>query len=169
MPGFAETAQAPAAPAAVVKPYRTFVQIQRYAIDSNGDPGNPISNVRIEVTFPNGSKVQLPEGGQWWPIGNGQVQEINRTFEIPFTAVTKDGFRLQIQMQRKGSEMLPCLFDVSQVSQFNRAYTCHTDLNWQISQNTPEDKLDREGIQIRVFTDLNSKPKEIPTDAIALK
>lgn len=167
--GYADPTAKGVAPGKVVKPYRTFVTIQRYSVENNGEPGNSISNVRLEIAFPNGSKVQLPEGGQFWPIGNGQIQEINRTFELPFAMLVNDGFSFTIQMVRKGSEMLPCKFDVGQMSQFNRAYTCHTDVSWQVGQKFPENKIDREGIQIRVYTDLNSKPNEIPADAIALK
>lgn len=164
-------ATAAAAPAtfAKVEPYRTFITFQRYVIENNGEPNNPISNVRIAVTFPNGTKIQLPDGNQWWPVGNGQAQEINRTFEIPWAVIQKDGFKFQVQMERKGNPMLPCNFEVVQLSQFNRAYNCQTDVAWQTQQKTPSEKLDKEGIQIRVFTSKNSTPKEIPTDAIALK
>ncbi len=154
---------------AKVDPYRTFVTIQRYTMDNNGETSRPISNVRISVIFPNGNKILLPEGGQWWPIGNGQAQEINRTYEVPWAYIQADGFKFTVQMERKGSEMLPCQFDVVQLSQFNRAYTCHTDLTWQQNQNTPADQLDKEGIQVRVFTSKNSEPKDIPTNALALK
>lgn len=156
------------APAAL-EPFRTFITVQRYTMEQNGEAANPVSNVRVQVTFPNGQKLALPEGNQWWPIGNGQVQEINRTFEIPFTMVSNDGFKFEVQMERKGSKMLPCIFDVSQLSQFNRAYTCHTDIAWQQNQKMTEDKLDREGIQVRVFTSRNSEPKDIPTSAIAIR
>jgi hypothetical protein len=154
---------------AKIEPYRTFVTIERYSIESNGDASQPISNVRLTITFPNGQKVELPEGGQYWPIGNGQAQEINRTFEIPWAYIQKDGFKFKVQMERKGSPMLPCEFDVVQLSQFNRAYTCHTDIAWQQKEKTAEDKLDREGIQVRVFSSRNTPAKEVPTNAIALK
>jgi len=160
---------APTATLAKVEPFRTFVTIQRYNLDSNGNASKPISNIRVSITFPNGNKIALPEGGQWWPIGNGQAQEINRTFEIPWAFVQNDGFKFTVQMERKGSEMLPCQFDIVQLSQFNRAYSCHTDLTWQQNESTPADQLDKEGIQVRVFTSRNSEPKEIPTNALALK
>jgi hypothetical protein len=151
------------------KPFRTFVTIQRYTVENNGEPSNPISNVRLEITFPNGSKVKLPEGGQYWPIGNGQVQEINRTFEIPYAYIQKDGFKMTIQMYRKGSKMFPCNFDVAALSQFNRAYVCKVDEGFQRRSRVAEQHIDREGVQLRVFTDLNSEPGEIPTDSIALR
>lgn len=158
---------------AQIEPYRTFVTIQRYVIDNNGNPGNPISNVRLQVSFPNGTekpvKIALPEGGQYWPIGNSQVQEINRTFEIPWKAINTDGFRMVIQMERKGAKLLPCEFDVTQLSQFNRAYTCATDQNFQRQAGKAEEHIDKEGIQIRVFTSKNSLPKEIPQDALAIR
>lgn len=169
-PAQAAPSTATAAAPVRVEPYRTFVTIQRYVVESNGEPNNPISNVRIAVTFPNGSKLELPEAGQWWPIGNGQAQEINRTFELPWQVVSaKDGFKFKIQMERKGSVMLPCEFEVAQLSQFNRAYNCQTDVAWQTQQKLSPEKIDKEGIQIRVFTSKNSTAKEIPTDAIALK
>lgn len=152
-----------------IKPYRTFITIQRYNMEQSGDTKNQISNVRIEITFPNKTKIQLPGGNQFWPIGNGQVQEINRTFELPYSYVQSDGFKFQIQMVRKGSDFLPCNFDVSQLSEFNRSYVCHTDLGWQTKEKIPEEQLDKEGIQVRVYTDLNSKPNEIPSDSLALK
>ena len=128
---------------------RTFITIQRYNMENNGEPSSPISNVRIEIKFPDGNKIQLPEGGQFWPIGNGQVQEINRTFELPWTYVQKDGFKFEIQLVRKGSKMLPCEFDVTELSQFNRAYVCRTDTSLQT--NVAAENLDREGIQIRSY------------------
>jgi hypothetical protein len=152
------------------EPFRTFITIQRYVIENNGEPNTPISNARIVVTFPNGTSVTLPENGQWWPIGNGQSQEINRTFEIPFAFVSqKDGFKFKIQMERKGSAMNPCEYDVVQLSQFNRAYNCQTDVAWQARGNTSADRIDKEGVQVRIFTSKNVKPNEIPQDAIALK
>lgn len=151
------------------KPYRTFVTVQRYTVENNGEPSNPISNVRLEITFPNGNKVKLPEGGQFWPIGNGQVQEINRTFEIPWAFIQKDGFKMTIQMYRKGSKMFPCNFDIASLSQFNRAYVCKVDEGYQRRLRVNEQAIDREGVQLRVFTDLNSEPNEIPTDSIALR
>jgi hypothetical protein len=150
-----------------IKPYRTFLTIQRYNMENNGEPSSPISNVRLEVTWPNGTKMVLPEGGQYWPIGNGQVQEINRTFELPWNMITNDGFKFEVQMIRKGSKMAPCQFEIVQLSQFNRGYVCHTDLNAQT--NLAPENMDKEGIQVRVFTDLNSEKKEVPNDALALK
>lgn len=155
-------------PVVPVKPYRTFIAIQRYNMEQSGDPA-PISNVRITIEFPNKSKVELPEGGQYWPIGNGQVQEINRTFELPWQYIQGDGFKFTIQMHRKGADFLPCQYEVSALSEFNRAYVCHTDLGWQTTQKIPVERQDKEGIQIRVFTDRNSRPSEIPNNSIALR
>lgn len=157
-----------------IKPYRTWITVQRYNMESNGDAAQPISNVRLEVQFPTpkGSaeqKMSLPESGQFWPIGNGQVQEINRNFEVPWAWIQNDGFVFTVQMVRKGAEMLPCRFEVTTLSQFNRSYVCKTDTGWQATNHIPPEKHDKESIQVRVFTDLNSKPNEIPNDAIALK
>lgn len=152
-----------------VQPYRTFITIQKYTVEHNGQVSQNMSNVRLEVTFPNGSKVQLPENGQYWPIGNGQSQEINRTFELPWSFVKNDGFQFRIQMVRQGGRLLPCEFDVAQLSQFNRSYVCHTDINWQMDQKVAAERIDKEGVQIRVFTDKNSQPNEIPQSSIALR
>jgi hypothetical protein len=138
-------------------------------MDNNGEEQNPISNVRLEVAFNENEKMRLPESGQYWPIGNGQRQDINRTYEIPWQAIQNDGFSFQIQMVRQGSKMLPCQFKVSQLSQFNRAYVCHTDLQWQLDRKVGEARLDKEGIEVRVFTDRNTPAKELPKDALALR
>jgi hypothetical protein len=151
------------------KPTHWYIQIQRYNIKNNGKKNNPISNVRLNVTFPNQLKLALPEGGQYWPIGNGQVQEINRTYELPPQLVVNDGFKFTVQMENKGQPLLPCEFDVVQISQFNRAYVCSPDIGYQKAHNVPEDQLDEEALQIRVFTDINTEKKEVPPDAIALK
>lgn len=145
------------------KPYRTFVNIQRYNLEQMGSSTDAIANVRLELMLPNGTQVMLPESGQYWPIGNQQTQEINRTFEIPWKWMRNDGFKMTIQMVRRGSEMLPCKFDVVQLSQFNRSYVCHTDVQWQIAHEKVTDTTAaKEGVQIRVFTDLNSPASEIP-------
>jgi hypothetical protein len=39
----------------------------------------------------------------------------------------------------------------------------------QMKQNVPEAKVAKEGVELRVFTDLNSEPKEIPQNAVAVK
>ncbi|MCB0416360.1 MAG: hypothetical protein H6617_08155 [Bdellovibrionaceae bacterium] len=162
-----------------IEPYRTFIEIQRYEIENNGeDPqAQPISNVKLEVKFPQDPadkeaprlEMELPGNGQYWPIGNGQVQEIKRTLELPWKYIAKDGFTFEIQMVRKGSWMKPCVFEVTQLSEFNRAYVCRTDLDWQKKRGVPEERLDKEGVQIRVFTDKNTPKKQIPTDAIAIR
>lgn len=151
------------------KQFRTFIAIQRYNMESNGDEKNPVSQTKMEIVFPNNATVKLPENGGYWTIGNGQTQEINRTFEVPFSYVQQDGFKFTIQLYRKGSKMMPCSFDVAKLSEYNRAYVCHTDLNYQASKNISQDKLDREGVQIRIFTDLNTPPKDMPQEALALK
>lgn len=171
MPGiaFAETAPEVAPGFAKIPAYRTWITLENFEMVSNGEPSNPVSNVKIEVVFPGGKKFELPEGGQYWTIGNGQIQDIKRTFELPASVIANDGFEFTIQMVRKGSKMLPCNFKVSQLSQYNRTYFCHTDIAWQTQNRTPEEKLDKEGINLRVWTDLNTPLKEQPKDALALK
>lgn len=158
-----------AAPQVPQKPFRTFISIQRYNMEHNGEEKNALSETKLEINFPNGSLVKLPENGGYWTIGNGQTQEINRTFEIPYSQVQQDGFKFSIQLYRKGSKMMPCNFDVAKLSEYNRGYVCHTDVNYQADRRVPQDRIDREGIQIRVFTDLNSAPKDVPQDSLALK
>ncbi|NBX75417.1 MAG: hypothetical protein EBQ92_02600 [Proteobacteria bacterium] len=163
--------EAEASPELVIsKPYRTFVTIKKYNLENNGIPSKPISNVKLEISFPGGHKVSLPEGGHYWSIGNNQSQDINRTFEVPFAFIQKDGFSFDLTMVRKGKKILPCHFEVSRLSQFNRSYVCRTDVAFQMNQqNLPEEKVAKEAIEIRVFSDVNSTPAEIPKDAIALK
>jgi hypothetical protein len=172
----AAVAAATTAPAATqapvfakIAPYRTWITVENFEMIQNGDAKNPISNVKMEVLLPGGTKFELPEGGQFWTIGNGQKQDIKRTYELPWSTIQNDGFNFVVQMVRKGSKMLPCNFTVNQLSQYNRSYFCHTDLQWQMDQKFPEDKLDKEGIQIRVWTDRNTPVKEQPKDALALK
>ena len=152
-----------------VKPYRTWIRLEGFVMENNGEPENPISNVRLETTFPNGQKLELPGNGQFWTIGNGQMQEIKQTFEIPWSVVQNDGFNFTIKMVRKGSDLLPCKFEVRQLSQFNRKYVCHTDIAWQQNMKIPENKIEKEGIEVKVFTDRNTPEKDIPKDAIAFK
>jgi hypothetical protein len=162
-------AQAVPAKPAPVAPFRTFMTIQRYTLESNGDPSNNISNVRLEMKFPGDVQIKLPGGDQHWPIGNGQVQEVNQTFEIPWAYVRNDSFSFVLQMVRKGAQILPCQFDVKELSHFNRTYTCQTDVGWQQREKVPENRINREGVAIRIFTDRNTPSKEIPKDAVALK
>lgn len=152
-----------------VKPYRTFITIKRYDLENSGIPSKPVSTVKLDIRFPQGVHFQLPEGGNAWSIGNNQSQEINRTFEIPWNFIAKDGFAFEIQMKRKGKSINPCKFDVQQLSQFNRTYICRTDVAYQQNQRISEDKIAKEAIEIRVFSDRNSPAAEIPKDAIALK
>lgn len=154
----------------ITKPYRTFVTIKKYNLENNGIPSKPISNVKLEISFPGGHKVELPEGGHYWSIGNNQSQEINRTFEVPFSVIQKDSFSFELTMIRKGKKILPCHFEVARLSQFNRSYVCRTDVAFQMNQqNLPEEKVAKEAIEVRVFSDVNSMPAEIPKDVIALK
>lgn len=152
------------------KPFRTFVTIKKYNLENNGLPSKPISNVKLEIKFPGGNQIELPEGGHFWSIGNNQSQEINRTFEIPYSMIRNDGFALELTMIRKGKKILPCKFEISRLSQFNRSYICRTDVAFQMNQqHLTEEKISKEAVEIRVFSDLNSPPKEIPKDVIALK
>ena len=110
-----------------VKPFRTFLTIQKYNLENSGKAADKVFNSRIELTFPNGSKFTLPEGGHRWPISNGQSQEINRTIEIPWGFVQGDAARFTVSILRSGATIAPCEFNAEQLSQFNRGYICPTD------------------------------------------
>ena len=165
-----------------VVPYETFIEIQNYQLQNSGIPGNQIHNVHVELTFPNGKKITLPEGGQDWPIANGQMQPINLTYKIPFKYIQNDGFTFTLQMVRRGADLQPCVFKVDELSQFNRSYVCRTDTNWQSTQRVPEEKWDKEAVQVRVSTDIKenlagkaegaslaAKQAEIPTKFITIE
>lgn len=152
-----------------IKPFRTFITIQKYNLENSGKASDKIFNVRLELTFSNGTKVTLPEGGHRWPIGNGQSQEINRTFELPWSLIQSDSARFSVAILRSGATVAPCEFSAEQLSQFNRGYICHTDAGFQADQGVPQDKVVREGVHVRVFTDRNSPAAELPKDAIALR
>lgn len=154
----------------LTKPFRTFVTIKKYNLENNGNSSKPISNVKLEIKFPGGNEIELPEAGHFWSIGNNQSQEINRTFEIPFSMIRNDGFSLELTMVRKGKKILPCKFEIARISQFNRSYVCRTDVAFQMNQqHLSEERVSKEAVEIRVFSDLNSTPTEIPKDVIALK
>lgn len=165
-----------------VKPYLTYITVQNYSLQNSGKPGNGIENVHLEITFPNGKKVTLPEGGQDWPIANGQMQPVNIHYQLPYKYIEKDGFTFTVQIVRRGADLQPCAFKVEQLSEFNRSYVCHTDLGWQTSQHVSEDKLVKEAVQVRVSTDIKenlggktesgdlaAKIEEIPTQFISLQ
>lgn len=158
------------------KPFHTYVTIEKYVLENNGESKNPISHVSLELFFsplrkdtsiiPTSNPLILPQEGQSWTIGNGEVQPIQTTFEIPFDKLTHDGFRFAIQIHRKGAHLLPCFFDVEQISEFNRTYTCHTDLSYQLNKKIAEKDMDKEGVVVRVFTDLSGRDKDKPKEAI---
>ena len=152
-----------------VKPFRTFLTVQKYNLENSGKAQDKVFNTKIEIAFPNGAKVTLPEGGHRWPIGNGQSQEINRTLEIPWAFVQSDSTKFTVSITRSGVTIAPCEFSVEQLSQFNRGYICRTDAAVQAEQGVPQEKIIRESVHVRVFTDRNATPNEIPKDAIALR
>lgn len=174
-------AQAAGAPK-VIKPYQSFITVQNYSLQNSGRAGNKIENVHLELTFPNGKKIVLPEGGQDWPIANGQMQPININYLLPYKFIEKDGFTFTVQIVRRGADLQPCVFKVEQLSEFNRSYVCHTDQAWQQSQRMSDDQMDKEAVQVRVSTDIKenlagkaegadvaAKVEEIPTQFITLQ
>ncbi|NBX81588.1 hypothetical protein EBQ90_00645 [bacterium] len=150
------------------KPFRTFVTVKGYHQESNGHLKKPESLVRLEVQLPNGQTVGLPENNQFWTVSNQQSQEVEQTFEVPYEWVHGDGFTFQIKMIQSGKDILPCQFQVSRLSEYNRTYFCRTDVNFQTNQlRVPEQKLVKQAVEVRVFSDLNSSPKEIPKKFLA--
>lgn len=161
-----ETSAPVAAP--ITKPYRTFITIQRYNLEHSGNPGTAIQNAKLEISFSDGTQAVLPENGHYWPINNGQSQEINRTFEVPPALIQSDTTLLSLKMIRSGSKTSPCEFKIEQIPQFNRAYICRTDVAAQTQQHKAEDRIVKESVEIRVFTDRNTPASELPKNAIAL-
>lgn len=160
-----------------IKPFRTFITFQRYRIDQNGNPQTPVSNVKINIEFPGanaeekGKEISLPGEKTTWAIGDGQIQEIDQSFEVPFEYVSNlDGFKMNVTMDRKGVWIKPCKFVVKDLSKFNRGYVCRTDQDWQKKRGRTEEQMDIESIQVRVFTDKNLQRNEKPpTNPIALR
>lgn len=165
----AETGIVEQAPTLTITPYRTFLTVTKYNLIKTGRPDQRISNVRLEIEFPDKAKVQLPGKGQYWTIGDGQVQEIQSTFEIPFEYLKNDGFILTVQMDRKSAWIKPCRIEITELSRFNRTYTCRTDVGWQRQRKIPEENFDLEEVELRVFTDKNTPAREIPSQPIALR
>lgn len=167
---YAEQMIPPKPPKPRLQPYRTFLHVQRYMIENTGDPQHPIANVKIVIKTPSGQELELPGNREYWPIGNGQFQEINRIYELPWEIIKDDGFTFSMTMVNQRSFIKPCKFEVVTLSQFNRSYVCRVDEDWQTRKNIPPERLDKEAIQIRVFTDLAHTPKnQIPKDAIAIR
>jgi len=152
-----------------IKPFRTFITIQKYNLETSGKALDKTFNARLEISFADGNKITLPEEGRRWPIANGQSQEINRTFEIPWAFVQSDSTKFTVSILRSGVTISPCEFSAEQLSQFNRGYICHTDASIQAEQGIDQEKIVRESVYVRLFTDRNSNPREIPKDAIALR
>jgi len=151
------------------KPFRTFITLKSYHIAQSGN-SLPEHNIQLKLKLEGQEALPLPQKDLSWTIANGGTQTINQTFEIPFEALQSDSFSFELQMIRKGKKIDPCRFTVSHVSQYNRSYVCRSDVNHQLhKQNLPLEKISKEAVEIRVFTSLKTKKKEIPRQVIALK
>jgi len=173
--GFLSLLAAPAygdKPAIEKKPssYRAYVTLKAYHQEQNGNPKNPESQVRVQITFPDQKKIELPDRNRFWSVKDKQTQDINETFEVPQEFIQNDGFSFEVAIIDKGKEIVPCQIRVNQLSQFNRNYFCRTDVNAQANQQKiQEEKLAKQAVELRVFSDVNSSSKEIPKKLLALK
>jgi hypothetical protein len=138
------------------KSFRTFVTIKALHSEAPGVSSPNSSEVRLQIKLPDGRTLKLRE------------KDIQRSFEIPFDFVKQDSFGMEVALVRKGKNILPCQITVHQLSQYNRSYRCQTDVGFQINQQyIPENKVTREGVELRVFTDAQSDKKEIPRKLLA--
>lgn len=152
------------------KPFRTFVTIESYHQESNGRKSDSTSQVQLEVKLGPNQKLVLPEPKKFWTVQNQKSQPIHQTFEVPSELIQQDGFSFEITMIEKGKTILPCSIKVTELSKFNRSYMCRTDVNFQSNQqHIPEDKLAKQGVEVRVFSDLNVKNKELPKNLLVFR
>ena len=138
------------------KSFRTFVTVKalHQGDGSVSSPNN--SEVRLQIKLPDGRTLKLREN------------DIDQSFEIPFDFVKQDSFGMEVTMLGERKNILPCKITVHQLSQYNRSYRCQTDVGFQINQqHIPENKATREGVEFRVFTDVQSDKKEIPRKLLA--
>lgn len=151
------------------KPFRTFITLKSYHLAQSGNTA-PEHSIQLKLKLEGQEALPLPQKDLSWTLSNGGTQTIDQTFEIPFEAISSDSFSFEVQMLREGKKIEPCRFTVTQLSQYNRNYICRSDVNYQLhKQNLPQDKISKEAIEVRVFTSLKTKKKEIPRQVIALK
>ena len=150
--------------------YKAYVTVKAYHQEYNGSAKRPDSQVRVQIHFPDQKKIELPSSDQFWSVSNKQTQDINETFEVPQEFLVADGFSFEVSIIEKGKDIQPCKVKVNQLSQFNRTYFCRTDVNAQVNQlHLKEDKVAKQAVELRVFSDINSTSKEIPRKLVALK
>jgi hypothetical protein len=138
------------------KSFRTFVTVKALYHGDGGVSSPNNSEVRLQIKLPDGRTLKLRE------------KNIDQSFEIPFDFVKQDSFGMEVALVKKGKNILPCQITVYQLSQYNRSYRCQTDVGFQINQqHVPENKVTREGVVFRVFTDAQSDKKEIPRKLLA--
>jgi len=138
------------------KSFRTFVTVKALHHGESAVSSKGGSEVRLEIKLPDGRTLKLRE------------KDVDQSFEIPFDFVKQDTFGMEVTLLKKGKNILPCEITVNQLSQYNRSYRCQTDVGFQVSQqHIPESKVTREGVEFRVFTDIQSDKKEIPQKLLA--
>lgn len=141
-----------------IKPFRSFVTIKSYQLgQSGGAPEKPVQ-LGLVIKLPDKRTISLPEQTGHWKLKNSEAQEVNQTFEIPFEFIQNDGFAFEVEMIQKGQPIQPCLFNVTQLSQFNRTYFCRTDVNFQTNQqHLADSKAVKQGVEIKVHTLANTR------------
>jgi len=152
------------------KTFRTFVTIEAYHQESNGKTDDVPSHVQLEVKLGPEKKLVLPEPKKFWTIHNKKFQPIHQTFEVPSELVQNEAFSFEITMHEKGKTILPCVIKAAELTKFNRSYMCRTDATFQSAQQRlPEARVAKQGVEVRVFTDLNVKNKALPKNLLVLK
>jgi hypothetical protein len=143
-------------PADPQKSFRTFVTVKALHHGAGSLSSSEPPQVRLQIKLPDGRTLKLRE------------KDIDQSFEIPFDFVKQDSFGMEVTMLGEGTNILPCKIYVNQLSQYNRSYRCQTDIGFQVNQqHIPESKATREGVEFRVFTDVQSDKKEIPRKLLA--
>ena len=138
------------------KSFRTFVTVKALHHGVGSLSSSDPSEIRLQIKLPDGRTLKLRE------------KDIDQSFEIPFDFVKQDSFGMEVTMLGEGKHILPCQIYVHQLSQYDRSYRCQTDIGFQVSQqHIPENRATREGVEFRVFTDVQSDKKEIPRKLLA--
>ena len=146
------------------------VTLEKFVWEPSPSATDPSSQVQFVLSFPGGQKVSFPQksADKAWTLQAGKPLEIGETLTVPPEVVHGDQFHFTLQVLRQGILLSPCEFDVAQVSQFNRTYTCHTDLNWQRNHGFSEEQLEKDTVQLRVYS--NAKPSQnvsLPREPLA--
>ncbi|NBX93353.1 MAG: hypothetical protein EB078_05310 [Proteobacteria bacterium] len=152
------------------KPYRTFITIKAVNQEQPLKKAEESAQIRLELQLPGRKPVFLPEKNKFWTLRKSESQKVEQTFEIPYAVIQNDGFQFDVTMVKKGKTIQPCHFEVKELSQFNRTYFCRTDVNFQLNQqHIREDKITKQEVEIRVFSDVNTHSKDLPKKLASLE